>query len=228
MKALIFLLVLGNLLFYAFTAGFFGQADNPDAGREAHQVSPEKIKLVSRGDAPQVKQPEPPPAPAPEVQAPPPVVPEKICLRWERLAPLEANRLAVAMETKLEGVQLTKKPVPGEGSGWWVHIPPLADKESADKKAAELRQLGITDYFVIQEAGPNRFAISLGVFSSEKGGQDRLTELKGKGVRSARLAVRPGKDSQVTLEASGPAESRADWLALAGKILPKAQAQDCQ
>ena len=50
--------------------------------------------------------------------------------------------------------------------------------------APELRQLGITDYFVILD-GPNRFAISLGVYSSEKGGQERLAEVKEKGVRSA-------------------------------------------
>ena len=33
MKALVFLLVLANLLFYAFSSGYFGHSDNPDAAR---------------------------------------------------------------------------------------------------------------------------------------------------------------------------------------------------
>ena len=52
MKALVFLLVLANLLFYAFGAGYFGRPDNPDAGRVEQQVAPERMRIVSRGEAP--------------------------------------------------------------------------------------------------------------------------------------------------------------------------------
>ena len=114
-----------------------------------------------------------------------------------------------------------------EGSGWWVFVPPLPNKAAAEKKAGELRQFGVTDYFIVPD-GFNRYAISLGVFSSEKGGQDRLAELKDKGVRSARLAPRPGKDSTVNLQASGPAAAKAAVLAAVGKVLPKAEAQGCK
>ena len=90
-----------------------------------------------------------------------------------------------------------------------------------------MKQLDISDFFVVQD-GPSRFAISLGVFSSEKGAQERLADLKAKGVRSAKVGPRPGKDSTVRLQAQGPETSREDLLAAVGKILPKAEAQDCK
>src|SRR5574343_620077 len=178
-KVLVFLLVLGNLLFYAFSAGYLGRPDNPDAWRVGQQILPERMRIVSRGEAP--------PAPA-KADIPKPVVAEAA------LPPAEA---------------------------------PPAGKEAADKKAGELKQLDVSDFFVVQD-GPSRFAISLGVFSSEKGAQDRLADLKAKGVRSARVGPRPGKDSTVRLQAQGPETSRGGLLAAVGKILPKAEAQDCK
>lgn len=246
MKALVFLLVLANVLFYAFSAGYFGHADNPDADRVAQQVAPEKMHLVSRGEAPAIKAAEPPAAapaeaeaapapatapaaPAPVVEASPPAAAvEKICLRWEHLPPADAGKLSSKLAEKFPDFKLSKKTVAGDGSGWWVYIPPLPGKEEAEKKAGELRQFGVTDYFIVQEAGPNRFAISLGVFSSEKGGQDRLAELKGKGVRSARLNVRPGKDSFVILDANGPAPEKKALLEAVSAVLPKTPSVDCK
>ena len=44
MKVLVFLLVLGNLLFYAFSAGYLGHPDNPDAARVDQQITPERLR----------------------------------------------------------------------------------------------------------------------------------------------------------------------------------------
>jgi hypothetical protein len=239
-KALVFILVLGNLLFYAFSAGYFGHPENPDAGRVDQQVAPERMHLVSRGEPPPVKAVEVPPAP-PAVEptpaatptptptpTPAPVAVASVCLRWSLLATDEARQLSGKLGEKFPAYKLVKHTVAGEGNGWWVYIPPLANKADAEKKAGELRQLGISDYFVIPEDGPNRYAISLGVFSSEKGGQERLAELKDKGVKSARFSARPGKESLVTLEARGPQPDKAALLKLAKATLPKVVAQDCK
>ncbi|MGE5471172.1 MAG: SPOR domain-containing protein [Bacteroidota bacterium] len=228
MKSLVFVLVLANLLFYAYSAGHFGRPDNPDAERLDQQVAPERMRLVSRGEAPPVKAVEaPPPAPPPEAEAAPATV-EKTCLRWEQLTPDNARQLSTRLGEQFADYQQSKRTVADEGNGWWVFIPPLPNKAEAEKKAGELRQLGIADYFIIPEEGPNRFAISLGVFSSEKGGQERLADLKSKGVKSARFSARPSKESSITLEASGPRPERAALLKMAGAILPKNQAQDCK
>ena len=217
MKAIVFLLVLGNLLFYAMTQGLFGHPDNPDANRINQQFEAERIRIVSRGEAPASK--------AGEAAT---EKPADICLRWDALDLGNADRLEIHLKENFAALAINRQTVAGEGSSWWVSIPPLANKAEADRKAAELRQLGIGDYFIIQDNGANRFAISLGLFSSEKGGQDRLNELKAKGVRSARVTVRPGKDTHYQLEAAGAVADKAkldEWLA---EILPSHPAQACK
>lgn len=247
MKALVFLLVLANLLFYAFGAGYFGRLDNPDAGRIEHQVSPERMRIVSRGEAPAapVKAAEPVKEEAPAPVPADPVLPEaakeeaskeevakvvevpSVCLAWDHLAVADADRLAGVVATKFKDFKVARRMIAAEGNGWWVYIQPQASKAEAEKKGSELRELEITDFFVVQD-GANRHAISLGVFSSEKGAQDRLAELKAKGVRSARVAPRPGKDSTVKLLATGPATDKSALIAAVGKILPKAEALLCK
>lgn len=231
MQALVFLLVLVNVLFYAFSAGLFGQPDNPDAGRVAQQIVPEKIHLVSRGEAPSAK------VAAPVVSAPVPVEQpvaaaapapvEKICLRWERLPVAEAARLFAAIDGKQEDFRISKKALAGDG-GWWVHLPPARNRDEAERKAAELRAAGINDYFIVQEAGPNRFAISLGIFSTEKAGQDQMAEVRAKGFRTVRLIARPGKETLATVEASGPETGRDALMALAAKAAAGHKPVDCK
>jgi len=245
-KALVFLLVIANLLFYAFGAGYFGQPDNPDAGRVEQQVAPERMRIVSRGEAPaptvaKAEPVVPEAAPADETQTPEKAEAERgaepepvakvdktpVCLSWRPLPVAEADRLSSLLAKRFRDYKVTRKLVASEGNGWWVFIPPLPGKAEADKKAGELRELGVTEFFVVQDA-PSRFAISLGVFSSEKGSQDRLAELKAKGVRSAQAAPRPGKDSLVSLQVRGPAGEKAMLLGAVGQILPKAEGQVCK
>ncbi len=90
-----------------------------------------------------------------------------------------------------------------EQAGWWVFIPPQADRQSALRKAAELKQLGIEDYFVVQEDGAYRWALSLGVFRTEEAAQARLAALRGLGVRTARLGARETVVPKVWLQVKG-------------------------
>lgn len=221
MKALVFLLVLANLLFYAFSAGLFGRPDNPDAGRLDQQVAPDRMRIVSRGEAP---------APVPAQAAAPaanPVEPaDSLCLAWANLPAADADRLGTLLTDKFVDFHVERRTLAREGSGWWVYIPPLANKAGAEKKLAELRDLGVTDFFIVQEPA-NRFAISLGIFSSEKGGVDRLADLKAKGVKSARLIPRPGSESVFTLQVSGPLAAKAALLEATAVVLPKVEPQAC-
>lgn len=244
MRLLVFLLVLANLLFYAFSEGYFGHGENPDAHRIAQQVDPERIKIVARGEQPVLPAPPVPPEPQPATEPPPavesatpsepappvlaPVAVVNACSRWQQLPLADADRLGAHIAQKFPAFKLTRRIEPGEGNSWWVFIPPLPDKAAAEKKAAELRSLGISDYFIVQEPGANHFAISLGVFSSEKGGQERLAEARALGVRSAKFSLRPGKDSLVTLDVSGPENERATMRKAAATLLPKFKPASCQ
>lgn len=253
MKALVFLLVLANLLFYAFSAGYFGRPDSPDAGRVEQQVLPERMRIVSRGEAPGAPLVKPEPvAPATETSAPgsaeggspattepaPETKVEKagvaevadkppVCLTWRPLPLADADRLSALLAKRFGDYKVTRKVTASEGSGWWVFIPPQPNKAEAERKSTELRELGVTEFFIVQDE-LNRNAISLGVFSSEKGGQDKLAELKAKGVRSAQVALRPGKDSLVTLQARGPIGDKVELIGAVGRLLPKADTLACK
>ena len=71
-----------------------------------------------------------------------------------------------------------------------VFIPSLGSKEAADKKAEELKQLGVTNYFIMSDDTPMRWSISLGVFKSDAAAQTLLAQLIKQGVHSARVAGR--------------------------------------
>lgn len=217
MKSLVFLLVLANLLFYALSAGLLGRPDNPDAGRMEQQIAVDRIRLVSSGEVPS------PPAAEPVATTAAPV-----CVRWEALSVSDTDRLEALLKEKFPALAAKRQAQPGEGSSWWVYIPPLPGKAEADKKAGELRQFGITDYFILQDNGARRFAISLGVFSSEARGQERLAELKAKGIKSALLAVRPGKETLFGIEASGPLPDKDRLTQAVAEALPNAPARPCK
>lgn len=71
-----------------------------------------------------------------------------------------------------------------------VFIPPQASKEAADRKAAELKELGVSSFFIMNDSSPMKWAISLGVFKSETAAQTLLAALSKQGVVSAKVAAR--------------------------------------
>ncbi len=226
MKALVFLLVLVNVLFYAFSSGYLGRPGNPDAGRLEQQVEPDRMRIVSRGEAPAAKAPLPEPV-APSAAAVVPAGSDEFCLAWGNMASSEADRLGTLLTDKFVEYHVERRNVSREPNGWWVYIPPLANKAEADKKVSELKRIGVSDYFIIQDT-TNRFAISLGIFSSEKGANDRLGELKAKGVKSARQVPRSGNENAVTLQVSGPPAGKAALLEAVSQAFPKVEAQACK
>ena len=75
-----------------------------------------------------------------------------------------------------------------------VMIPPMGSKEAADRKAAQLKEQGVSNYFIINDS-PARWGISLGVFKSEAAAKTLLAALVKQAVTGARVA---GRSSQVT------------------------------
>ena len=72
-----------------------------------------------------------------------------------------------------------------------VYIPPQPDElEGAERKAGELRRLGITDFYIIRDNSPLQWGISLGVFKTEEAAHNHLAALMQKGVRTARVGQR--------------------------------------
>ena len=159
--------------------------------------------------------PEPVPAPvAPAPVAPAPVAPAPVapapeaappaCVAFGGLNSEQAAELSARIAKAGTGFRIAESRS-GTPSSWWVHIPSQGSKEGAERKAAELRGLGVTDLFIVQDAGQNQYAISLGLFKSEVAAGRQLEALKGRGVRSAQIATRGA--GALRLEVRGPSDS---------------------
>lgn len=70
--------------------------------------------------------------------------------------------------------------------GWWVYLPPRPNHVEAIRRAKELERLGLRDLHVMEE-GPNRHAISLGVFASQAAAAAYMEDLARRGIKGSRL-----------------------------------------
>lgn len=105
-----------------------------------------------------------------------------LCLRWSGFS---IEQAAIGRERiKALGLTATEQGS-SDKARVWVYIPPLDTLEQARKKAQQLADLGIDDYFVVNDGSKWRNAVSLGIFSSKEAGERRLADLRAKGVKSA-------------------------------------------
>lgn len=185
LRTTFFLLVLGSLLLFAFGQGYFGRTGGGEPERLTSQIEPEKIRTVAKGA---------PPSPAEP--------PSEACRALAGLPLEQAQRLLELLRGRDAQIKVTQRAL-DEPKSWWVFIPPQSNKLQAEKKAVELKEFGIEDFFVVQESGPNQHAISLGLFKSEQGAKGYLDILNKKGVRSARIQAREAAGDKAAVEARG-------------------------
>jgi hypothetical protein len=118
-------------------------------------------------------------------------VPPLACVEIGSFVLAEARRFEARLAPLQLGDRQSRRNLPGtEVSSYIVHIPPQGSKEAADRKAAELRGLGVTNYYVISDNSPLRYGVSLGVFKTEGAAQNQLAMLVKQGVRTARVTPR--------------------------------------
>lgn len=197
MRALFLLLLFANLAVYGWWR-YQSPADGSlDRAPLARQIEPEKLKLVppaelattpARKPAASTPAAAPPAAAAPAAAtsaAPAPLA----CLEWGSFTLTDAPRAEKLLEPLALGTRLAPRRTE-ETAGWWVFMPPQGSRQAALKKAAELKNLGIDEFFVVPDEGPYRWAVSLGVFRNEDAAQARLAALRTQGVRSARVGPR--------------------------------------
>ncbi len=181
MRLLFLLLLAVNLGFFAWTR--FLAPPDPAVDRQplARQLEPHKLRIVTERELARFAA----PAPAkPQPLAPPPAPASVACLEWGSFNPADATRAAQRLEPLALGARLAQ--YRGEEiASWWVHMPPQGSRANALRKAGELKKLGVEDYFILQDAGPMRWALSLGVFSTEDAASSHLQALRDKGVRTA-------------------------------------------
>lgn len=183
MRLLFLILLLANAAAFGYIRYAEGRA-GADAQNSLLQISPDKVKLLKPAA----------PLPAARNGRGTAVQPQSslVCLEWGGFAAEDAVRAATALARFELGDKLSQR----EGAeGYQVYVASLKTKVDADKKAAELKALGVGDLTVVQENDPSQFAISLGAFKTEEAANNYLAQLRQKGVRSAVAGPRGAKTS---------------------------------
>jgi hypothetical protein len=216
MRALFLLLLLANLVFYAYAQVARGSG----AGVAQLEVSPEKIKVLgaaakSAADPPRAPAEKGAKAKAGDVAA----VAAAACIEWGVFAGPDVARADSAL-ARLELPQDRVERTVTDAGGYWVYIPPLKSKSETDRKVGELKALGVGDFFIVQDSGQWRNAISLGIFRTDEAAQAYLVKLRERGVRSAVAERRENFLRHIAFLVREPDESMVARLAALHQEFP--------
>jgi hypothetical protein len=191
LKFIFWSLVAINAALFAYGKGYLGHfsGNEREPERLLKQLNADKLAIISpekANDASAATAAASSAAagakPAPEVQA---------CVEIGSFVLADARRFEAQLAPLNLGDRQSRHNLPGtEVSSYIVYMPPQGSKEAADKKAGELRALGVTNYFIMNDNSPLRWGISLGVFKTEGAAQNQLAILMKQGVRTARVAPR--------------------------------------
>jgi hypothetical protein len=115
-----------------------------------------------------------------------------------------------------------------EVSSYVVNIPPFPNREAANRKAAELKAKGVTNFYIVPDGQPLALAISLGVFRQEAAAQTQLAALVKDGIAGARITPRYAPSKQLAFQFRGiGTTTRARLEKIAGGFKEQ-QLRQCQ
>jgi sporulation related protein len=192
MRTAFFILLLANALFFAWSQ-YFSPTEAAADGVLARRNEPDRLKIVPPAEPAQL-----PLTLRPAVST----APMAGCLEWGSFTLTDYARAEKALEPLALGARLGQRRI-DETAGWWVFIPSQGSRQGALKKAAELKALGINDYYIMAEEGDSLWALSLGVFRSEQAALVRLAQLREKGVRTALVGSRDTVLPKIWLQVKG-------------------------
>lgn len=205
MLKFVFWALLGaNGVLLAYGQGLLGQS--PDAAREParlkNQLAPQRMELLTPTQArqaaasvvpaPQAEVPMPVPEPAP-APVPPPVPRDLVaCVQAGPFSTADARRFEARVARLGLTARQSRIELPfQEVTSRLVYLPPNGGREGAQRRVAELKERGVTNFFIMQnDTSPLRYAISLGVFKSDGAAQKLVADLQRQGVRGVRILPR--------------------------------------
>ena len=203
MLKFVFWALLGaNGVLLAYGQGLLGQPG--DAAREParlkNQLAPERMQQLTPTQARQAAA-SAAPQPQAEVAAPmPEPAPVPVPVARDLVACVQAGPFSTAdarrFEARVARLGLTPRQsrieIPyQEVTSRLVYLPPNGGREGAQRRVAELRERGVTNFFIMQnDTSPLRYAISLGVFKSDGAAQKLVADLQRQGVRGVRILPR--------------------------------------
>ena len=195
MRTFVALLLAANLAFFAYSE--LDLMSDGESSRMQRQLVPEKIKLLTPQQVAALG-----PAKASQLA--------NVCLEWGGFTDTERAAALVALEPLHLGRQLSQRRIDST-SAYWVFLPPLSSKSAAEKRVAELKAEGLKDFFILSD-GPQKNAISLGVFKTEEAANKFLDAVKEKGVQNARSGARTQTIQQTFVILRDPQPAQTERL----------------
>ena len=206
LKFVFWVLLAANAALFAYSQGYLGKIEGGEREpqRLKNQLAADRMTMLTAAEARAS-------AEGTAVTAPTPVAPPTepvsapaqatiACVQAGAFANADARRFESRVNRLGFGERQSRTSVPfQEITSHLVYLPPSGGKEGADKRAAELKERGVPDYFVMQGESPLKWAISLGAFKTEAAAQKLVAELGRQGVRGVRVLPR------------GPQGTRAAW-----------------
>jgi hypothetical protein len=210
LRALVVVLVLANLAFWAWSTGALegiglAPASERDPSRLGLQVRPEAVRVLSPEAAASALR----AASAPPM--PPAIAPALACLETGPFAPAEveaaeqALTAAAVAEARWARVSID---IPAQ---FVVVLGPFDNRDALQKKRAELERLKLTvEEIDLPGAMPQR-GLALGRYESGVAADAALASFGKTGVRSAKVVTsRPaGSESRIRVENATPAQAAA-------------------
>jgi hypothetical protein len=181
-------LLVVNAALFAYGRGYLGHfsGNEHEPERLLNQLNANKLAVITADKASHAAE-----ASAAALTESKPAPQLQVCLEVGSFVLADARRFENQLEPLKLGDRQSRHNLPGtEISSYIVYIPSQGSKEAADKKAGELRGLGVSNYFIMSDNSPLRWGISLGVFKTENAAQNQLAMLMKQGVRTARVAPR--------------------------------------
>lgn len=208
-----------------------GEPAGHEPARMKNQLHPDRIRLL-----PATAGTPAPASDAPAATAPPAAAPAATtvgaagatgaCIELASFTAAEAGRFEARMAELGLADRVSRRDVPTPSS-YMVMIPPQGSREAADAKTEELRRLGITDTFIIQDNSPRRWGIALGTFRSEEAAQSHLAAMSRRGVRTARVEQFGTGPARIAIQLRGLDAAAEAQVTRARAEFPRQEAQGC-
>jgi len=205
LKFVFWALLAANAALLAYGQGVLGQpgAGEREPARLKNQLAPERVTQLTAVEAKraldQAEQEEADEAAPPEANPPVPAPTAPMAVAADLVACVQAGPFSAAdarrFEARVASLDLAARQsrvqVPfQEVTSRLVYLPPNGGREGAQRRAAELRERGVENFYIMQGESPLRWAISLGVFKTDSAAQKLVAQLQRQGVRGVQVLAR--------------------------------------
>ncbi|MCS0591912.1 SPOR domain-containing protein [Massilia norwichensis] len=234
-----------NAALFVYAQGFMGSSkgSEEERARIKPQLEPARLTLLTseqaeaakaapvaasaaeaEASAPAAQQ----EAPAEPVPAPAPAKP-LACIDVGTFSAGESKRFESRLASLDLGERQSRQAVQAQDvTSYLVNIPPQASKDAAERKAGELRERGVTNFFIMSGDSPMKWAISLGVFKTESGAQTLLAQLNKQGVHSARITPRGPQTTRYSYRFRDIEAAQRERIVSVADAVSSAEVKNCR